>query len=312
MLSTVFSALQHAESRFSRFINAVSMRTGLTQQQLLQIWDEPESSTPSIDPGLSLCQPKAEPPKAEPPKAEPPKAEPPKAEPPKVEPPKAEPPKVEPPKVEPPKAEPPKVEPPKAREEFVIEEEEFSMEEEVQTKPGRCRHIMVSGKSKGSPCGAPAKENGFCNKHKSSAPQVKEHPKVEQVQPQVKEVIKEPMIKEQAVRQKTPPKSVEQAPEEFIKLTNRLEEKKIEFRVMTREILLDQKVYPPIPTKALKSYLVVENTRVVVDAQKTNVLGYLNDSDELVREPIPATDKVVLDYGIPFDASHISDSDIDE
>ena len=218
-------------------------------------------------------------------------------------------------------------------EEILIEDEE-EVQEQLQVsvvKQTRCRHIMVSGKSKGSVCGSPAKENGLCAKHKSSTTAtepvkilVKEPVKApvkEVAKAPVKEVAKVPVkapVKE-VVKQKTPPKiaekiieKVQSTPEEFIKFTNRGEEKKIEFRLMARDLLLDQKVYPPVPTTLYKSYVIVEKTRVVVNSEKTSIQGYLDDKDELVRRPTLATDKVVLDYGISFDTSHINDSDIDD
>jgi hypothetical protein len=196
------------------------------------------------------------------------------------------------------------------------EDEDEDFPEIVEDIPlGRCRHIMVAGKSKGKPCGASAKENGLCTKHKKSTNQAPP-PTAPTTTPTTTPITTLPqeespiVAKEKSVP--TPPKKSIEPTVEFIKLTSREEEKRIEFRVKTREYLLNNKVYPPLEVEECKEFTLVKNTRVVVNKEKTSVLGYLSEKDELIRQPNPATDKVVLDFGIQFDVSHISESDIDE
>ena len=350
MLSALTLALQQSEAQLARFLEKVSARSNIPKEELLQMWEHsaPEViSAPDVVVPIPEVQQEVAPAVVEPQVIEPPKVV------------------VEPPKVvvEPPVEKPKKV---------VIEEDEDEapvipskpskiVEEDDDVPPpppvqpaqkqdsGRCRHIMVSGKSKGQPCGAPARENGFCNKHKSSAPPVPSVPPVAQVSPApsvpsvapVPQAVPEPVVEkpmpvvekvaekvvipvekpviEKVVENpsiekkvKTPPKVSQAAPVEFIKLTTREEEQRIEFRVKTRDFILDNKKYPPAPVTSYKDYTLVEGTRVVLSTDKSSVLGYLDAKDNLVRVPTKDTDKVVLEYGIPFDASHISDSDIDD
>jgi hypothetical protein len=191
-----------------------------------------------------------------------------------------------------------------------IEPEAQIEDDDIQSE--RCRHIMVSGKFKGKPCGAPSKVNGLCNKHKPSGKQPVSQP-VQKIEEPVVQLV--PAVASRGeMKTKTPPKEYtpQLAPVEFVKLTSREEEKRIEFRVKTRDYILDHKVYPPVQTIKVQNYTVVEGTKVVLNDEKSVVLGFLNEKNELVRQPTPATDKVVLDYGIAFDVSHISDSDIDD
>lgn len=52
-----------------------------------------------------------------------------------------------------------------------IEEEVTPAEDVVITKLSHCPHILQSGKNKGSSCGKPAIENGYCKNHCSLAPE---------------------------------------------------------------------------------------------------------------------------------------------
>ncbi len=341
MLSALTLALQQSEAQLARFLEKVSTRTNIPKDELLQMW---ESS--SQEPGLASQEAVVEQPEVtqlvQPPIPE-------QAKPVEKIVEQAPPQVIQPPPIVPLEQAPPQVE--KSKKVIIEDEEDIPVpppvvtksnkviieedEDDVKQSPpppppqqsSRCRHIMVSGKSKGQPCGAPARENGFCTKHKSSAPpepapkpaqeqvpkpvEQKPVPKpaqepipvIEKVDPPVQE---KPTIEKKV---KTPPK-VPQV--EHVKLTTLEEEKRIDFRVKVRDFILDNKKYPEAPVKTYKDFLLVEGTRVVLNSDKSAVLGYLDTKDNLVRVPTKDTDKVVLEYGIIFDASHISDSDIDD
>lgn len=52
-----------------------------------------------------------------------------------------------------------------------IEEEVTPAEDIVITKTSHCQHILQSGKNKGSSCGKPTTENGFCKNHCTLVPE---------------------------------------------------------------------------------------------------------------------------------------------
>lgn len=287
MLNLITSALQDTEARLNRFLTLLSTRTGLSPQEIQQIWADAAVTAPVVEQPAPVVVPVI----PEPPIAV---AAPVVSTAPVIE-------KVV-------VAPPPVVQaPPPADQKD--DDDDIPMTKSTSassSSSSRCRHIMVAGKSKGQPCGAPAKENGYCTKHKTSSSGVVENkPEVKvEAKPEVK-VEHKPKPKEP-----TPPK--EEPPVEFVKLTIREEEKKIEFRMKKRELLLDHSDYPPVPTCVYKKYTLVEDTRVVLNDEETTILGYLDAKDQLVRTPTPETDKIVIKYGLPFDTSHISEDDIDD
>jgi hypothetical protein len=282
MLNLITSALRDTEAHLTRFFALILERTNLSEQEIQQIWNDAASATVIPSPPSPLPPPSS--PIAE--EQQPPSP---------PSPPIAENPPVvvsQPPPVvvsQPPPVVGKKVE--------VVDDDDIPV---VKSGSLRCRHIMVAGKSKGQPCGAPAKENGYCNKHKTSSSGVSPSGVVE------------PKVEAPKSKPKEPTPSKEEPPIEFVKLTVREEENKIEFRMKKREMLLDHKDYPPVPTCVYKTFTLVEETRVVLNEEETAVLGYLDAKDQLVRTPTAETDKIVLKYGLGFDTSHISEDEIDD
>ena len=298
MLNLITSALQDTEVRLNRFLALLSTRTGLSPQEIAQIWAD---AAPVAEQPIPVAAPAIEKVVAAPVAEQPIPVAVPVIEKVVAAPVVEQPIPVTAPVIEKVVVAPPPVvqAPPPADQKN--DDDDLPMVKSSSVS-SRCRHIMVAGKSKGQACGAPAKENGYCTKHKTSSSGAVEN-KVE-AKPEVK-VEHKPKPKEP-----TPPK--EEPPVEFVKLTVREEEKKIEFRMKKRELLLDHSDYPPVPTCVYKKYTLVEDTRVVLNDEETTILGYLDAKDQLMRTPTPETDKIVIKYGLPFDTSHISDDDIDD
>jgi hypothetical protein len=220
---------------------------------------------------------------------------------------------------------------------------EVKIEPKTETKT-RCIHLMVRGKKEGQPCDAPIKAGTpYCSKHQKAETDKKmiiveddEEEKVEvkvpepvKVVPQVVKVPEpvknepepakpEPVVKKQekSTSEKKPAakKPVVKKEEEFVatQIMTVEDTKKLEFRVTKREYDLNHKEYPAVESDQHGEYVVVKDTLVVLNEGKTEILGYLNEKNELVRTPNRATDRVVIEYGLPFNTEHMSEDDIDE
>jgi hypothetical protein len=213
---------------------------------------------------------------------------------------------------------------------------------EVKTK---CIHVMVRGTKEGQACGVSVKAGtSYCSKHQKNVAEKndkkmlivdeeddkKEQPVKETVAP-VKETVapvKETVapVKETVAPVKETPSKQEKSQNKSVKKSDSKKKenefsavqimtvedtKKLDFRVSQREYNLDHKKYTPVEAEKVGDYMLVKNTKVVLNDEKTSVLGYLDEQNQLICSPNRATDRVVIDHGIPFDTTNIED-DIDE
>ena len=199
--------------------------------------------------------------------------------------------KKEPKKDEPKKEEPKKEEPKK---------EEPKKEEDVKS---RCIHLMVRGKNEGKECGNPSKSGtSYCTKHQTA---VKDEKKI---LIEEEEIVKAPTL---VLEKVCVVKELEQKKADFEADTVMTveEAKRLDFRVKQREFNLSNKKYDTFEVEKNEDHYMIKGTNIVVSEKGEEILGYLNDKEVLIRGPNRATDRAVIEYGIPFNGDGL---EIDE
>lgn len=82
------------------------------------------------------------------------------------------------------------------------------------------------------------------------------------------------------------------------------EAKRLDFRIKQREYNLAHRTYNTFESERCCGYLVIKGTPIVLNESQTEIMGYLHNQ-QFVRAPNRATDRAVIEYGLPFNADDI-------